>query len=64
MKEDKPQFCVMDCPTQALAFGNADDPESEYSQAKARVEARGAKIWELETAGSTTRSGIEYASTR
>ena len=64
MKEGEPQFCVMDCPTQALAFGDAADPESGYSQARARVEARGARIWALDDAGSGTRAGVEYASAR
>ena len=63
MKEGEPQFCVMDCPTQALAFGDVDDPDSAYSQARARLEARGARCGELDDAGTTTRSHIEYAST-
>ena len=54
----------MDCPTQALAFGDVDDPDSAYSQARARLEARGARFWELDDAGTTTRSHIEYSSTR
>lgn len=62
MAEGKQQFCVMDCPTLALAFGDADDPESDYSQAKARVSERGAKIWESDD--SSTHPNIEYARTR
>ena len=56
MKEGEPQFCVMDCPTQALAFGDVDDPDSAYSQARVRLEASGARFWELDDAGTTTRS--------
>lgn len=62
MAEGQPQFCVMDCPTQALAFGNDDDPESDYSKAKERVQARGAKMWEATEAD--TRANVEYASAR
>ena len=58
-------MCIRDrdCPTQALAFGDVDDPDSAYSQARARLEARGARFWELDDAGTTTRYHIEYAST-
>ena len=54
----------MDCPTLALAFGDEDDAESDYSQAKARVEGRGARIWELDSAGGDTRANVEYARAR
>lgn len=62
--EGQPPFCAMDCPTLALAFGDEDDAESDYSQAKARVEGRGARIWELDSAGADTRASVEYASAR
>ena len=64
MAEDLPQFCVMDCPTQALAFGNDDDPASAYGEARARVEQRGVRIWQQEGAGTDTRAQIDYASAR
>lgn len=61
IKEGLPQFCMMDCPTQALACGDDGDPQSPYSVAKARVEERGAHIWALDDAGSETRANVEYA---
>ena len=64
MAEGEAQFCVMDCPTQALAFGDADDPASAYSLAKDRVLGRDARIWELDDEGEETRAGIDYASAR
>ncbi|WP_165054189.1 MULTISPECIES: 4Fe-4S dicluster domain-containing protein [unclassified Adlercreutzia] len=57
-------FCVMDCPTQALALGDDADAESAYAQAKARVEGRGAKVWALDDAGEATRAAVEYATAR
>ena len=36
IKDGKPQFCVMDCPTKALAFGDENDPESPYSVERQR----------------------------
>lgn len=62
ISEGEQQFCVMDCPTQALAFGDGEDPGSAYSQARARVSERGARIWELND--TDTHPNIEYASTR
>lgn len=58
----EPQFCVMDCPTFALAWGDDADPESGYSQALKRVQERGAMLSELE--GDDTRSGVVYAKVR
>ena len=60
--EGEQQFCVMDCPTLALAFGDDADPESDYSQALKRVQERGAKLSELE--GDGTKQGVVYATTR
>ncbi len=62
--EGLPPFCQMDCPTFALAFGDDADAESAFSQEKARMEGRGARFWELETAGADTRANIVYASAR
>jgi Fe-S-cluster-containing dehydrogenase component len=55
-------FCVMDCPTFALACGDDSDAESAYSQAKTRADSRGAKFFELEE--KDHKEGITYASTR
>lgn len=62
--EGEPPFCVNCCPTLALAFGDDADPESGYSTEKARVGERGARIWELDSAGGDTRANVEYASSR
>ncbi len=62
--EGLPPFCAMDCPTLALAFGDENDPESAYSQAKERVQGKGARLWELDSAGAETRGAVEYASAR
>lgn len=56
------QFCVIDCPTFALAWGDDADPESEYSQALKRVLERGAKLTELE--GEDKKEGVVYAKAR
>ena len=58
----EPQFCVMDCPTFALAWGDDADPDSGYSQALKRVQERGAKLSKLE--GEGTKKGVVYAKAR
>lgn len=57
--QDLPPFCAMDCPTQALAFGDENDPSSAFTQALARVEGLGAKTYELDA--PDTRANIVYA---
>ena len=59
---NEPQFCVMDCPTFALAWGDDADADSPYSQALKRVQERDAKLSELEKEG--TKKGVVYAKTR
>ncbi len=61
--DDLLPFCVMDCPLQALAFGNDADPDSGYSQALTRVKNRKATIFELD-AECGTKANIIYSSTR
>ncbi len=58
--EGQPTFCVMDCPTQALAFGDADDPASPYGQALERCMAKGCTTFELPADGGT-KQGVVYA---
>lgn len=62
--EGEKPFCVNCCPTLALAFGNDADAESAFCQEKARVEGRGARVWELDTAGAETRANVLYATAR
>lgn len=57
-------FCVNCCPTNALAFGNDADADSAFVQEKVRVSERGARLWELDSAGMESRANVEYASTR
>ena len=58
--EGKPQFCVMDCPTQALAFGDDADPESAYSTARQRCLDLHYHLFEL-PAYEGSRANITYA---
>ena len=58
--EGQPTFCVMDCPTQALAFGDADDPASPYGQALERCMDKGCTTFELPADGAT-KQGVVYA---
>ena len=58
--EDKLPYCVYNCPTEALAFGDDSDPESDYSVELKRVYDAGYRVftapkWE------DTLSGITYA---
>ena len=58
--EGKPQFCVMDCPTQALAWGDDGDSESAYCQALERCVSKHYHIFEM-PAFEGSRRGITYA---
>lgn len=58
--EGNPQYCVMDCPTQALAWGDDEDPESVYSVEKQRCLDAHYHLFEL-PAREGTRKGITYA---
>ena len=60
MIEGKPQFCVMDCPTKALAFGDENDPESAYSVERQRCLDLHYHLFEL-PAFEGARSNITYA---
>ncbi|MGI6218104.1 MAG: 4Fe-4S dicluster domain-containing protein [Coriobacteriales bacterium] len=60
MLDGQPQFCVMDCPTKAIAFGDDEDPESGYSQALQRVKDKHYHIFEM-PAFECTRKNVTYA---
>lgn len=56
----EPLMCVYDCPTEALAYGDEDDPESAFSVNLARCEAKGCHTFELpESEGM--KHGVVYA---
>ena len=58
--EGKPQYCVMDCPTHALAFGDDADPESEFCKALARVKDKHYHVFELPPF-EDSRANVVYA---
>ena len=60
LKDGDPQYCVMDCPTDALAFGDDADPESAYSKAVQRCLDKHFHLFEL-PAREGTRPGVTYA---
>ncbi|MDR1016897.1 MAG: 4Fe-4S binding protein [Coriobacteriales bacterium] len=55
-------FCVMDCPTEALAFGDADDPASAYNAAVKRCADAGSPAHPLDK--QDLKVGITYSDRR
>lgn len=53
-------FCAYDCPTEALAFGDESDPDSDYSRALVRVKDAGESLFEL-PAFEDARANVVYA---
>lgn len=65
LRADELPFCVSCCPTEALAFGDAADSASDFAQALARVEGKGARTFELEgEAAANARANVTYATRR
>ena len=60
LAEGFPQYCVMDCPTSALAWGDPDDPESDYSKEVQRCLDKHYHLFEL-PAREGTRANVTYA---
>ena len=58
--EGKPQYCVMDCPTHALAFGDDADPESAYCVEAQRCLDLHYHLFEL-PAYEGSRANVTYA---
>lgn len=58
--EGHPQYCVQDCPTEALAWGDPDDPESPFSKELERCKARHYHMFEL-PAYENSKPGVVYA---
>ncbi len=59
--EGKEPYCVYNCPTAALAFGNREDVDSDYGKALSRVREGGYRIFEL-PGWEDKKQGITYAS--
>ncbi len=53
-------MCEYECPTEALAYGDVDDPESPFAQAYKRCEDKGFRIFEPEAAEGE-KAGVVYA---
>ncbi|MCD8316788.1 MAG: hypothetical protein LUB61_05255 [Eggerthellaceae bacterium] len=53
------QFCVRACPTFALAYGDENDPDSDYSKALERVRELGLDVYDSDL--PDTKSNIVYA---
>ena len=58
--DGKQQYCVMDCPTNALAWGDDADPESLYCQELKRCHDLHYHLFEL-PAREGTRANVTYA---
>ena len=58
--EGKPQYCVMDCPTKALAWGDDGDPESSYCVEVQRCLDLHYHLFEL-PAYEGSRANVTYA---
>ena len=58
--EGKPQYCVKDCPTHALAFGDDADPESAYCVEVKRCLDLHYHLFEL-PAYEGSRANVTYA---
>lgn len=58
--EDDGPMCVDVCPTKALAYGEADDPDSAFSHELARCAGRHYHVFEL-PAFEGSRKNVVYA---
>ncbi|MGN0038238.1 MAG: hypothetical protein ACI36Y_03760 [Coriobacteriales bacterium] len=57
--EGKP-YCVYNCTTQALSFGDPGDPQSDFSVKKEELRQKQYRIYEMHP-WENTREGIVYA---
>lgn len=57
--EGKP-YCVYNCTTQALSYGDPEDPESGFSTAKESLRQRQYRIYQMHP-WEETREGVWYA---
>jgi Fe-S-cluster-containing dehydrogenase component len=56
-------YCVYDCPTEALHFGDAEDSDSSYSKELERLKAKGYRIFSLPD-WENSKADILYAHRR
>lgn len=57
---DHKPYCVYNCPTGALTYGDLDDPDSEISQRMKDLQDKEYRIYQI-PAWEDTRAGIWYA---
>ncbi len=60
LAEGYPQYCVMDCPTKALAYGDEADPASDYCREVQRCLDKHYHLFELPVREGT-RANVTYA---
>ena len=53
-------YCVFNCPTDALVYGDSDDPESAYSKTLAELKANEFRVYALDP-WEEPRDGVFYA---
>lgn len=53
-------YCVYNCPSGALTYGDFDDPGSEAALREAELKAKGFRVYEI-PAWEDTRAGVRYA---
>ena len=53
-------YCVYNCPTKALVYGDASDPEGPLAKRAAELRGQGFRIYEI-PAWEDTREGVMYA---
>lgn len=56
---DNTPYCAFNCPTDALVYGNPDDPESAYSKALAELTEAGYRVYALDP-WEEPRDGVLY----
>jgi Fe-S-cluster-containing dehydrogenase component len=56
-------FCVYNCPTRALTYGDVDDPQSAFCTKAEELKTAGFRVFEL-PAWEDSKAGITYASRR
>ncbi|MGI6217824.1 MAG: hypothetical protein ACOYIK_09465 [Coriobacteriales bacterium] len=57
--ENKP-ICVYNCPTGAMVYGDADDPESDFSKRREELLDKGFRVYQIPV-WEDTRDNVWYA---
>ncbi len=58
--EGKRPYCVNSCPTHAITLGDPDDPDSDFSKEKARLQNMGYRTYKLQN-WENTKDWVVYA---